>query len=99
MSFGPHRTKAPAWLQATILQSRRDLKRPDLKWIVSQQSPTDDKRVNKIDVVAAMESAASADPNMIHLKTFDLPEQEKKLVITTEGIVRLGEVIAEAVKK
>jgi hypothetical protein len=99
MSFGPHRKKAPVWLQATILQSRRDLKKPDLKWIVSQQPPTDDKRVNEIDVVAAMESVASTDPNTIHLKTFDLPEQEKKLVITTEGIVRLGEVIAEAVKE
>ena len=35
-----------------------------------------------------------ADENLIHSKAFDLPKQEKKIVITTEGIVVLGEVIA-----
>ena len=98
MSFGPHRRKSPAWLQSTIAQSRLDLKRPTLKWIVSQQPPTDDKRVNEIDVVASMETVAAADPHLIHLKAFDLPAQEKKLVITTEGIVQLGEIMAGAVK-
>ncbi len=98
MSFGPHRRKSPAWLQSTIAQSRLDLKRPTLMWIVSQQPPTDDKRVNEIDVVAAMETVAAADPHLIHLKAFDLPAQEKKLVITTEGIVQLGEIMAGAVK-
>ncbi|MFP6878944.1 MAG: sialate O-acetylesterase [Roseibacillus sp.] len=98
MSFGPHRRKSPAWLQSTIAQSRLDLKRPTLMWIVSQQPPTDDKRVNEIDVVAAMETVAAADPHLIHLKAFDLPPQEKKLVITTEGIVQLGEIMAGAVK-
>jgi hypothetical protein len=98
MSFGPHRRKSPAWLQSTIAQSRLDLKRPTLRWIVSQQPPTDDKRVNEIDVVAAMETVAAADPHLIHLKAFDLPAQEKKLVITTEGIVQLGEIMAGAVK-
>ena len=33
--------------------------------------------------------------NFMHLKVFDLPKQEKKLVIDTAGIVRLGELIAE----
>ncbi len=98
MSFGPHRRKSPAWLQAFVAQSRIDLKRPNLKWIVSQQAPTDDKRVNAIDVVAAVETVAAADPNLIHLKAFNLPPQEKKLVITTEGIVKLGEILAGAVK-
>ena len=98
MSFGPHRRKSPAWLQSTIAQSRLDLKRPTLRWIVRQQPPTDDKRVNEIDVVAAMETVAAADPHLIHLKAFDLPAQEKKLVITTEGIVQLGEIMAGAVK-
>ncbi|MEC9008363.1 MAG: hypothetical protein VX877_03825, partial [Planctomycetota bacterium] len=60
----------------------------------SQQPPTDDERVNKIDVVAGIEKVAAADKNFIHIKAFDLPEQEKKLVITTEGIVELGELIA-----
>ena len=94
MSFGPHRRNAPKWLQAFVAQSRVDLARPGLKWFVSQQPPTDDKRVNEIDVTAAVEAVAAADPHLVHIKAFDLPEQEKKLVITTEGIVELGEVLA-----
>lgn len=95
MSFGPYRRDAPKRLQALIAQSRQDLKMPGLKWFVSQQPPTDDKRVNNIDVTAELEKVAAADKNLIHIKAFDLPEQEKKLVITTEGIVELGEVIAK----
>ncbi len=94
MSFGPHRQKAAGWLQTMIAQSRIDLKRPSLKWFVSQQPPTDDERVNAIDVVTSMKETAAADPHFIHLRAFNLPEQEKKLVITTGGIVRLGEFIA-----
>ena len=94
MSMGQYRRKAPEWLASTVAQSREDLEMPDLKWFVSQQPPTDDERVNKIDVVAGIEKVAAVDKNFIHIKAFDLPEQEKKLVITTEGIVELGELIA-----
>ena len=66
-----------------------------LKWFVSQQPPTDDKRVNSIDVTTELARIAAADSNLIHIKAFDLPKQEKKLVINTAGIVRLGELIAE----
>ena len=96
MSFHPYRKQAAERLQAIIAQSRTDLGKPGLKWYVSQQPPTDDKRVNNVDVVADVSAAAAADPHMIHVKAFDLPPQEKKLVITTEGIVRLGEFIARA---
>jgi hypothetical protein len=94
MSFGPYRRGAPARLQSMIAQSRQDLERPSLRWYVSQQPPTDDERVNSIDVTAELEKVAAADSNLVHIKVFDLPEQEKKLVISTGGIVRLGEVIA-----
>jgi hypothetical protein len=94
MSFGPYRRDAPKRLQALVSQSRQDLEMPGLKWFVSQQPPTDDKRVNNIDVTAELEKVVAADDHLIHVKAFDLPEQEKKLVITTEGIVELGEVIA-----
>lgn len=94
MSFGPHRKNAPNWLQAMVTQSRKDLERPSLKWFVSQQPPTDDKRVNSIDVTAELEKVASADADLIHIKVFELPKQEQKLVITTAGIVELGEVLA-----
>ena len=42
-----------------------------------------------------MVKVAATDPGFIHLKAFNLPPQEKMLVITTEGIVQLGEVIAK----
>jgi hypothetical protein len=95
MSFHPYRKDAPERLQSIIQQSREDLSRPNLKWYVSQQPPTDDERVNKIDVTAGIEQLAAEDKNWIHIKAFDLPEQEKKLVIDTAGIIQLGEVIAE----
>ena len=96
MSFHPYRKQAAERLQAIIAQSRKDLDRPALKWFVSQQPPTDDKSVNNIDVVANITMAAAADPMLIHLKTFNLPPQEKKLVISTAGIVELGEFIAKS---
>ena len=96
MSFHPYRKQAADRLEAIIAQSRKDLERPALKWYVSQQPPTDDKSVNNIDVVANVDMAAAADPMLIHLKAFNLPLQEKKLVISTAGIVELGEFIAKS---
>ena len=95
MSFHPYRKEAAARVQAIIEQSRKDLKRPRLRWFVSQQPPTDDKRVNNIDVTAELEKVVATDDNLIHIKAFNLPEQEKKLVITTEGILHLGKSIAD----
>ena len=94
MSMGPYRRDAAKWLNSTIVQSRQDLGMGALKWFVSQQAPTDDKRVNSIDVTMAIEEIAAADSGLIHIKAFDLVEQEKKLVIDTRGIVQLGELIA-----
>ena len=95
MSFSPYRKKAPERLASIVAQSRKDLGLRRLRWFVSQQPPTDDKRVNGIDITAALEKVASADEHLIHTRAFDLPKQEQKLVITTAGIVTLGEVIAE----
>lgn len=95
MSMPPYRQDAAKWLQSTIEQSRRDLHEPDLKWYVSQQAPTDVKQLNSIDITGALEQIAAADHKLIHIKAFDLPEQPKKLVIDTLGVIRLGEVIAE----
>ncbi len=94
MSMGQYRKSAANWLNSTITQSRKDLAKPSLKWYVSQQPPTDDKRVNAIDVTAEIEKLAADDSQFEHIKAFNLVEQEEKLVITTEGIVQLGELIA-----
>jgi hypothetical protein len=94
MSMGSYRKNAAKWLHSTVVQSRQDLAMPALKWFVSQQPPTDHKDVNDIDVTAALERIAAADSRLMHIKAFDLPKQEKKLVIDTSGIVQLGELIA-----
>ncbi|MCH7918134.1 MAG: hypothetical protein IIC50_09110 [Planctomycetes bacterium] len=99
MAMPSYRKNVAKWLHATIAQSRQDLALPSLKWYVSQQLPTDDKRVNAIDVTSALEKLAAADGNLIHIKAFGLPKQEKKLVIDTAGIIRLGELAAEAYLK
>ena len=94
MSWGPFRKGAPARLMSLVNQSRKDLGRPHLKWYVSQQPPTDDKQVNSIYVTSELDHAVAADKNLIHIKVFNLPPQEKQLVIDTRGIVWLGETIA-----
>lgn len=94
MAFGPYRSKAAAWLQSTVARSRQDLALPLLKWFVSQQPPTDEKDLNTIDFTANLAAIAAADPGFIHLKSFQLPLQKEKLVITTAGIVELGELLA-----
>jgi hypothetical protein len=96
MSFGPYRRDAAKWLQSTVEKSRQDLALPTLKWHVSQQPPTDEKGLNAIDVTANLAALAAADPAFIHLKAFDLPQQEEKLVITMAGIVQLGELLAQS---
>lgn len=95
-AFGPYRRDAAKWLQSTVAQSRQDLAMPALKWHVSQQPPVDSKGLNTIDVTSNIAALAAADPAFIHLKAFELPPQQEKLVITTAGIVALGELLAES---
>lgn len=94
MSWGPFRAGAPARLMSLVTQSRKDLGLPTLKWYVSQQPPTDDKQLNKIDVTAELDRSAAGDQHLIRIKVFNLPEQQKQLVVDTRGIVWLGETIA-----
>jgi hypothetical protein len=96
MSFGPYRREAARWLQGTIEHSRQDLSLPALKWFVSQQPPTDEQGLNAIDVTANLAAIAAADPNVLHVKAFNLPPQAEKLVISTPGIVQLGELLAHS---
>ena len=97
MSFYPYRKEAAGRLQTIIGQSRKDLGQPELKWFVSQQPPTDEKGVNRIDVVADMEKVAAADPNLIYIKAFNLPTQKKRLVLDTAGVIALGRLLGERI--
>lgn len=96
MSWGPFRQGAPQRLMSLVTQSRQDLGLPELKWYVSQQPPTDDKQVNGIDVTAALDRAVATDRHLIRIKAFELPRQEKQLVIDALGIVWLGETLAKS---
>ena len=101
MSWGPFRKGAPLRVMSLIKQSVDDLRLPKLivrkpMWYVSQQPPTDDKSVNEIDVTSAMEAALGANKTVVHIKAFDLPKQEKKLVIEAKGIVWLGTELAKS---
>ena len=95
MSMPPYRKSVPTWLQSTVTKSRQDLGLPELKWFVSQQPPTNHERVNSIDVNGELERVAAADRNLILIRAFELPAQEKQLVIDTAGIIRLGELLAD----
>ncbi len=96
MAFGPYRRDAAKWLQSTVAQSRIDLALPALKWHVSQQAPPDEDGLKAIDITADLAAVAAADPAFHHLKAFDLSPYQEKLVITTEGIVKLGELLARS---
>lgn len=96
MAFHPYRREAAKWLQSTVAQSRLDLGIPALIWHVSQQPPPTQEGLGRIDITANLSALAAADPALIHLKAFDLPPQPEKLVITTEGVIKLGELLAHS---
>ena len=96
MSWGPFRRGAAERMQTLVNASRESLDLPELKWFVSQQPPTDDKQVNEIDVTSMIAEVAAADPHLFHVKAFDLPPQEKKLVLDTPGVIALGEELAKS---
>lgn len=96
MAFGPYRTAAAEWLRTTVVQSRQDLGLPTLKWYVSQQPHTDEEGRSPVDLTRGLAAIAATDPGFIHLDALDLPPQREKLVISTAGIVRLGELLAHS---
>ena len=94
MSFSPFRKNAPKWIGALIEQSRIDLKQSNLRWFVFQQPPTDHEQVNSIDVTTELTKASAKDPNWIHIRAFNLPKQDLKLVLDEAGIIELGKLMA-----
>jgi len=97
MSWSPHRQQAAKWLGELIAATRQDLALPELRWFVSQQRPTAQKDLDKIDAVTAIRALAAADKHMVHVEAFDPPPQAEQLVFDTAGVVWLGERVAEAV--
>ncbi|RLS58200.1 MAG: hypothetical protein DWH91_02775 [Planctomycetota bacterium] len=96
IAFYPYRKEAPIWLQSTVLQSRRDLALPTLKWYVSQQPPPAQEGLNRIDITANLTAISAVDSAFVHLKVFDLPPQPEKLVLNTPGVIKLGESLAQS---
>lgn len=96
MAYYPYRRDAAKWLQSTIAQSRIDLSLPALKWYVSQQSPPNQEKLNKIDVIASLAAVIAADPATFHIVALDLPPQNENLVLDTAGVVKLGVLLARS---
>ena len=91
MSWMPFRRGSAERLGSFVTQSRKDLNAPELPWFVSQQEPTSAEGLDEFDVVAAVEAVAANDPWLVHFKTFELPGRERPLVLSTPGVVALGE--------
>lgn len=98
MSMPPYRRDAADWLGKLILQSRIDLDAAALPWHVSQQPPTKNERVDNIDVRSAIGAMCDSDNNTHLNYVDDLPPQQKQLVLDTNGIIALGERIADQLK-
>lgn len=98
-SMHSYRKEVAPRIARMVQQSRVDLGLPSLRWFVSQQPPTDHERVNNIDVVSMVEDMADEDPLLTLIQAFDLPGREQRLVITTPGIIELGELLADAYLK
>lgn len=96
MAFGPYRRNSSKWLQSAVEKSRHDLELPGLKWFVSQQVPPDEDGLKNIDVTANLDAIAASDPNFIRVSAFSLDRYQDKLVFNTEGIIRLGELLARS---
>lgn len=94
MSWGPFREGAAKRVMSLVTALRRDLGLPELKWYVSQQPPTSDESVKKIDSMAMISKATAGDPNIVHIRLSDLPPQREQLVIEAEGTTWLGERLA-----
>lgn len=99
MSWTPFRERAAQRLGEVAEQLRKDLKMPKLRWVVSQQRPTDHKDVNRVDPVAMVRELCDGDRYMDHVEAFEPPPQPKQLVFDTAGVVWLGQLLAEAVQK
>ncbi|MFN9718261.1 MAG: sialate O-acetylesterase [Planctomycetota bacterium] len=94
MSWGPFREGSAKRLMSLITALRRDLGKPDLAWFVSQQPPTDDESVRRIDSMAMISKVTAGDPDITHIRLSDLPPQREQLVIEAAGTVWLGERLA-----
>ena len=99
MAWGPFRKSAAERVKSLVNQSRVDLRLSSLNWYICQQAPPNHESVNTIDVTAEIQSAIASDPNVVHIRAFDPPPQEKQLVMDTRGIVWLGEQMANSYLK
>ncbi len=99
LAFGPYRNQAAKRIASLVAQTRIDLRLPSVKWFVSQNPPDADRNSKATDVGVQLDKLATADPHCVHLKIAALPGSESKLVLTTPGIVALGEALAEGYLK
>jgi hypothetical protein len=82
-------------LKRFIDATRRDLKLPDLKWIITEQPilPRSFAGKRKLhDVNQDLEALAAVDPNIRFVKTAHLPH--RLVLLGTQGVLMLGDEMA-----
>lgn len=95
-AWTPHRRQAAQWLSRLVAATRLELGRPELRWIVSQQTPIAHESVDRIDVTAELRAIAEADAHLTLVEAFDAPSHDHPLVLDTAGVVWLGARLAGA---
>lgn len=98
MSWGPFRQGAPERVLSLVRALRADLQQPQLRWYISQQTPSDHESVNRVDVMSAMSEVLAGESGVVHLNKLELPVQREQLVLDAAGVVRLGEELANGVR-
>ncbi len=94
--FGPYSQNNAMWMKQLIVQTRADLKEPDLDWFISEQHKDAPWR-NIEPVNAALSELTRTDSHITIIKTSQLPHA--RLHFGTRGTLLLGEAMANAYLK
>ena len=96
MSFGEYKSQASSRISRLVSQSRLDLGAPTLSWFVSQQPPTQFNTAPQGNVSEQLEDWASSNISNFHLRAKDMITKDEKILMNSEGIVKLGLLLSNA---
>lgn len=95
--WGPFRSQYANNLTTLVANLRTDLAAPDLQWWVAELSDNlmwGQAKLDQLD--AQIESVAAADPLLWFVDTDSVPVPAQSPMFGTEGVLHLGELMAEA---
>jgi len=91
--FAPYRRNYAVWMQRCISQVRRDFKRPNLPWFISEQHPAAIWK-NSDEINGSLRAMAESETGVIMVTTSQLPHERTHF--GTKGTLLLGEEFAKA---